>query len=87
MKKSRVIIFILGVLILTANALASPNETNRVADRQTFFNDISDYFATIGKTENEKKEIIFKRRDERRKKRLENIENQMLLETQKRLGY
>jgi hypothetical protein len=79
MKKIFVSSFIL--MFLTVGAFASPNGVNHTADRQSLLNDMTDSWATFGKTESEKKEIIRRRKIERRQKRLQNIKKEQMKRT------
>ena len=76
---------ILLSMILTSDSWAALNEANRIADRQTILNEITDSWATIGKSDSQSREIRHIRRLERRQKRLENLKTRQRLETHQRL--
>ncbi len=79
--------FLIIIVLLMANPVgADSEEENRAADRVTIFNQITDAWAAKGKSENEKREIIYKRKQERRLKRLEQFKNEHAKETKERLG-
>jgi len=66
----RMILVVLLSFSFSLQAFASPKDSQENLERQTIFNNITDYFATIGKPEQEK--IIIKRARwlKRRKARL-----------------
>lgn len=67
--------FILAVMILlcaSGEVFANAFDDAKMAERQTTFNNVTDYFATVGKDASDKKEILRERRNLRRKARLEN---------------
>ena len=67
---------LLTVLILLSVrvdlSVADVFDDAKMAERQTMFNNVTDYFATVGKDASDKKEILRERRNHRRKVRLEN---------------
>lgn len=63
---SLVVLFIALLSAFSSNVFAESS----VADRQTVFNQWTDYIATIGKDEQQKKEIIKDRKHLRRQARL-----------------
>ena len=60
------VFFAFPSFVYSAQPLISKNDVNR----QTFFNKITDYFATAGKSEQEKNLIISERKQWRKKSRL-----------------
>ncbi len=55
------------------------------AERQTVFNNVTDYLATVGKSQQDKKEILQDRRDIRRETRLKNEARRKQAQTRKRM--
>ncbi len=55
------------------------------AERQTVFNNVTDYLATVGKSQQDKKEILQDRRDIRRETRLKNEARRKQVQTRKRM--
>lgn len=65
------------VFFMTASpAQAQIRDVQAYANRQTFFNDVTDYFATLGKSDREKAIVEQKRHVARRKARLDAIREQ-----------
>ena len=57
-------------------ALAAVKNAQAYANRQTFFNNVTDFFATLGESEREKSITLKQRQTARRKDRLENLREQ-----------
>jgi hypothetical protein len=55
------------------------------ANRQTVFNDTTDFFATLGTSGRDKQEVLKERRDLRREARLQDEERRKRAETRKRM--
>jgi hypothetical protein len=75
-------VWILGVcfvLLSTAPVWAQ----NNVADRQTVFNDVTDWIATAGKPKAQKQRIVTQRRKSRREARLLKLRDKKSAQTQK----
>lgn len=77
----KVLISCLILVFMAGDVWAAPNRVNEAADRQTLLNNISDAWATRGKSESDKREIIRKRKIERRHKRLQKIKEQQIKQT------
>jgi hypothetical protein len=82
MKKRLVFLFVLAMFALCQPAFAVVTST---ANRQTTLNNVTDYLATVGKSEQDKKEIVKDRREIRREARLKNAARQKKAETRKRM--
>jgi hypothetical protein len=82
MKKRLVFLFVLAMLALCHPAFAVVSST---ANRQTTFNNVTDYLATAGKSEQDKKEIVEERRDSRREARLKSAARQKNVQTRKKM--
>lgn len=59
------------MMVFSSSAIAAEHVRQEYLERQTFFNNVSDYMATIGKTDEEEQKIRRKRRAQRRRVRLE----------------
>ena len=61
------------IIVISIFALLMPTKSfaDADADRQTIFNDTTDFITTIGKTKSEKERIIRQRKTDRRQERLE----------------
>jgi hypothetical protein len=73
------LILILGAVVFlmpVSPAQAQMRDVQAYANRQTFFNDVTDYFATLGKSGKEKAIIEQKRHVARRKARLDEAREQ-----------
>ena len=73
------------VLFAAPFARANGIQDSAIADRQTLINDTTDFLATVGKSDAEKKSIIRKRRQLRRSIRLEEIRKKRDAKTKKRM--
>ena len=90
MKSFIKIIFLTLVMIMLASRLVmAVGEYVQLpktdADRQTFLNNVTDTFTTIGKSENEKKQIIKERQAVRREERLRNERRHHDIQTKKQM--
>ena len=74
--------FVLLVMLFPPSAQSASYTS---ADRQTLLNDLSDFFATAGKGEPEKRKVKRERRALRRSIRLENEREKKLGKTQKKI--
>jgi hypothetical protein len=82
MKKGVVFLFVLAMLALCQPAFAVVSST---ANRQTTFNNVTDYLATLGKSEQDAKEIVKERRDIRREARLKSAALLKKAQTRKKM--
>ncbi len=73
-KKRSVFLFVFAMLALCSPAFADSS----VANRQTVFNNVTDYLATVGKSEQDRKEIAEERHDIRRDARLKSAARQKM---------
>ena len=55
------------------------------ADRQTLFNDVTDFFATMGTSKKEARQIIYERRADRRDARLKAERRRKAAQSRKRI--
>jgi len=78
----RCLLLFVSILILLAPPAYADLKT---ANRQTFFNNTTDYFATIGKDGRDKKEILNERRTTRRQARLQAEARRQRVLTRKRM--
>ncbi len=72
----RILILATTAVLAAAPAQAQVRDVQSYANRQTFLNDVTDYFATLGKSDREKAIIEQKRHVARRKARLEQVREQ-----------
>ena len=79
--KKRLYLMLVSMLMLSPAALADTT----TAGRQTVFNDVTDYVATVGRDPQDKKEILKERRDIRREARLKSEARRKREETRKRM--
>ncbi len=78
----RLLLLSLAVLILSSTPAFADYKT---ANRQTALNNTADFFATVGKTEKDKKDILRERREQRRDVRLKEEARRKRTETRKRM--
>lgn len=76
-----VAVLFLCVLLFSCPAFADSNSANR----QTTFNKTTDFLATVGKSPEDKKDILQERRDIRRSTRLKDEERRKRAATRKRM--
>ena len=69
----RIILFVLLSFNLSIPDVASSRTVQTYIERQTIFNSVTDYFATFGKSNQERARIKHKRRWSRRTARLREI--------------
>jgi hypothetical protein len=74
----------LSLVVLTMLSIPAHADF-KTANRQTFLNNSTDFFATVGKTERDKKEILQERRTIRREVRLKEEARRKRVETRKRM--
>jgi hypothetical protein len=72
-------------LIITVLFSLPAHADYKSANRQTFLNNTTDFFATAGKSEQDKKEIIKERHEIRRDVRLKEEARRKRVETRKRM--
>lgn len=82
MKKRSVFLFVLAMLVLCQPAFAVVSAT---ANRQTAFNNVTDYLATLGQSEQDKKVIVKDRRETRREARIKSAARQKKAQTRKKM--
>lgn len=80
--KQSICVFIFVGLMLSSSPVFANAST---AERQTVFNNVTDYLATLGKSQQDKKEILQDRRDIRRETRLKNEARRKQTQTRKRM--
>ena len=87
MKKTLTVLtlFFLCAMFVSATALYAQNSGSADADRQTILNDVTDFFATLGKSPSETREIVYNRRNARRKARLAKERERQNAQTQRRI--
>ncbi|OGX09089.1 MAG: hypothetical protein A2Z88_08235 [Omnitrophica WOR_2 bacterium GWA2_47_8] len=68
----KVILIIVSIFLMCSASFALEPGANKAANRQTLLNDVTDFFATEGKPEYEKKRIKSLRKNSRRAARMEN---------------
>ena len=81
MDKKYVVIIMLGVMTLSNPAFADP----LLADRQSALNNVTDYLTTVGKSQQDKKEILEERHDIRRDARLKSEARHKRAQTRQRM--
>ena len=81
MKKRLVFLFVFVLFALCHPAFADSS----VANRQTVFNNVTDYLAAAGKSEQDRKEIVEERQGIRREARLKSEARQKKAETRKKM--
>lgn len=81
MKKRWMFFLAFGILALCRPAFADSSPANR----QTTFNNVTDYLATVGRSEQDKKEIAKERHDIRREARLKSEARQKRVAVRKRM--
>jgi len=69
-KRTVLIFFILSCVMMPSVISAAPSYMSGKYNKVTTFNKITDYFATLGKSENDKKIILHKRKVQRKHYRL-----------------
>ena len=72
---------IFGMLALCGPAFADSSSANN----QTIFNNVTDYLATVGRSEQDKKEIVQERHDIRREARIKSEARQKRVEMRRRM--
>ncbi|GEM_PF-4133815 len=76
----------MAVVFLSAFLFSCPVFADSAsANRQTMFNDTTDFLATVGRQTEDKKEILQERRDIRRHARLKDEERRKRAATRKRM--
>lgn len=63
-------------LNMTITVSAAVKNAQQYANRRTLFNNVTDFFATLGESERDKSRILQKRQTVRRNARLENLREQ-----------
>ena len=81
MNKKCAIVIIVGVVGFSSYAFADAS----LANRQSVLNNFTDYLATVGKSNQDKKEILEERHDIRREARLKSEARHKRAETRKRM--
>lgn len=76
-----IVFLLLAISVFGGSAFAGTS----TADRQTVFNNITDYLACFGKDEEEKKDILKDRREMRRDVRLKNEGRRKQAQIRKRM--
>ena len=79
--RSRCSVIFLGMMLCCSPVFAGAPS----AERQTIFNNVTDYLATVGKSQQDKQEILQDRRDIRRETRLKNEARRKQAQTRKRM--
>ena len=74
-------VFFVSILLFSSPAFADSASANR----QTTFNDTTDYLATVGKSPEDKKDILQERREIRRHARLKDEERRKRAATRQRI--
>ncbi len=67
-------ISVLGVSLRAFSSYAESSAAGKVEDRQTMINNVTDFFAAIGKDEEDAEEIVKERKDDRREARIKKKE-------------
>ncbi len=80
-KRFIILVILIACIVMSAPAFADPSS----ADRQTTFNNLTDYLAAIGKSGKDRQEILQDRRDIRRETRLKSEERRKQSATRKRM--
>lgn len=82
MNRQSILLMMFGFILVCSTAFAGLNDY-KAANRQTAFNNVTDYIATVGKSEEDKKEIIRDRREKRRLQRFKDENSRKKAETRK----
>jgi hypothetical protein len=78
----RLLLLSLSALILSSTPAYADYKS---ANRQSALNNTTDFFATVGKSEQDKKDILRERREQRRDIRLKEEARRKRMETRKRM--
>ena len=82
MNRRSIVLMMFCLIIFCSPAFAGLNDY-KPANRQTAFNNVTDYFATVGKSERDKKDILQDRREKRRLQRFKDENRRKKAKTQK----
>lgn len=77
-------IFVIIFVLMTTAGQAAPSYQQSEFDKVTPWNRVTDYFATLGKDDLKKKEVLRQRKSTRKKKRIQKAREKAQKEQQER---
>ncbi len=86
MRVNRCLVLLLAAVLLWNGSAHAASRTGKNLNRVTTWNKITDYFATIGKSDREKQNILRKRKVRRRTRRLKKSQRKAEEERRRRAG-